>query len=432
MSKQRAPASPAQPIAGMGAIPVGAAEQQRMLMQRQPRPRLHTYRQPVLLTGMCIILCLLLVVLLATVRYREILPVAGVLQTARGSMKVSSPQPGIVKAVHIAPGDYVKQGMVLLTVNTDLFDGGGTAFADIDRQRLLEKRTLLLTDRDRLVDQFREQSRLLESRIQQSESRSTTVGEGVRIVESQLSLSESQLSRLSNLVKNDGLTQFEFEREQMRHLELLAQQTNLSRQAEDIKLESQGLHAQLIMLRIDYDRSMSEITARLQDIDHQDSLLQRRTSFSVIAHEDGIVSSLLARPGGRVSAGESLVYLQPQEFDLVATILVPGSVVGKLTPGQQTLLRYDSFNYHSYGRYEAEVVAIERSPLNPREHILPLNQVTEPVFRVLVKPLQHYVEGPEIYPLLPGMTLTADFVVNELTFFQFMFKPFLGLQGIVA
>jgi multidrug resistance efflux pump len=182
-------------------------------------------------------------------------------------------------------------------------------------------------------------------------------------------------------------------------------------------------------LQIDHETSNKEIAEQLTELEFQQAVLFRNSSLALVAHAAGVVSGVMAGPGARVVPGEPLIYVQPQELELLATVFVTGSAVGKLEPGQQALLRYDSFDHHIYGRYEATIVKIERSSLDPRDHMLPLTQIGEPVFRVSLRPNQHYVEGPDIYPLLPGMTLTADVVMHEMTLIQFMFKPFLGLRG---
>jgi multidrug resistance efflux pump len=375
------------------------------------------------------LLCLILVILLASVKYRETLPLPGVLENAGGDIKVSSAQPGVIGSVNVSIGDFVEVGTVLLTIGRSAFDASGVDHTEQDSQRLRDRRQQLTDQKEWLGRQFLQQTQLVVERIKQSDARTIEIEAGKALIQRQLAISEDQLGRLKSLTDGGGLTQFEFEKEKMRHLELLSRQTGLNRQAQDIILDSQSLRAQLLRLQIDHETSNKEIAEQLTELEFQQAVLFRNSSLALVAHAAGVVSGVMAGPGARVVPGEPLIYVQPQELELLATVFVTGSAVGKLEPGQQALLRYDSFDHHIYGRYEATIVKIERSSLDPRDHMLPLTQIGEPVFRVSLRPNQHYVEGPDIYPLLPGMTLTADVVMHEMTLIQFMFKPFLGLRG---
>ena len=375
------------------------------------------------------LLCLILVILLASVKYRETLPLPGVLENAGGDIKVSSAQPGVIGSVNVSIGDFVEVGTVLLTIGRSAFDASGVDHTEQDSQRLRDRRQQLTDQKEWLGRQFLQQTQLVVERIKQSDARTIEIEAGKALIQRQLAISEDQLGRLKSLTDGGGLTQFEFEKEKMRHLELLSRQTGLNRQAQDIILDSQSLRAQLLRLQIDHETSNKEIAEQLTELEFQQAVLSRNSSLALVAHAAGVVSGVMAGPGARVVPGEPLIYVQPQELELLATVFVTGSAVGKLEPGQQALLRYDSFDHHIYGRYEATIVKIERSSLDPRDHMLPLTQIGEPVFRVSLRPNQHYVEGPDIYPLLPGMTLTADVVMHEMTLIQFMFKPFLGLRG---
>jgi membrane fusion protein len=409
--------------------PSGNGDQERLRQRRGIHSKLQVSRDEHLLTGVGMLLCLVMIILLASVKYRETLALPGVLENAGGDIKVSSTQPGVIESINVSTGDFVEVGTVLLTIGRSIFDASGVAYIEQDRQRLRARSQQLAEEKEWLGRQYLQQAQLVEERVKQSEARTAEIEAGKVLIRRQLAISEDQLSRLKSLVDSGGLTLFEFEKEQMQHLELLSRQTGLNRQAQDIILDSQSLRAQLLRLQIDLETSDKEIAEQLTELKYQQAVLSRNSSLALVAQEAGVISGIMAGPGAQVVPGEPLIYVQPQEFDVLAMVFVPGSAVGKLEPGQQALLRYDSFDHHSYGRYEATIFGIERSSLDPRDHMLPLTQIGEPVFRVSLRPDQHYVEGPDIYPLLPGMTFTADIVMHEMTLIQFMLKPFLGLRG---
>jgi membrane fusion protein len=144
------------------------------------------------------------------------------------------------------------------------------------------------------------------------------------------------------------------------------------------------------------------------------------------------VASIIVAAGDAVGSGQPLLYVQPARESLRGEVYVPSSIVGKLAPGQELLLRYDGFAVESYGRYGATISEISRASVDPREHLLPVGIRGEPVFRVVIQPAQHYVEGDDIYPLQPGLHFSADFVIAEMSLMEFIFRPVLKLQGKVA
>lgn len=153
---------------------------------------------------------------------------------------------------------------------------------------------------------------------------------------------------------------------------------------------------------------------------------------TVLANRSGIVSSILLEEGSAVKRGQAIAYLQPEGKSLMAEVFVPSSILGKLAPGEDVMLRYDAFSVHSYGRYPAKISSIERTALDPRNHLLPVAPTSEPLFRVLATPSQHYVEGEDIFPLQPGLQLSADFVTSEMSMVEYIFRPLLNLRGKVS
>jgi membrane fusion protein len=104
-------------------------------------------------------------------------------------------------------------------------------------------------------------------------------------------------------------------------------------------------------------------------------------------------------------------------------------MLGNLFQGQQVMLGFDAFDYRYYGRYPAVVEQISRGSLDPREQLLPVPGISEPVFRVRLSLTKQYVEGPDIARLQAGMLLRADFITAEMSLLSFIFKPLLRLRG---
>ena len=78
------------------------------------------------------------------------------------------------------------------------------------------------------------------------------------------------------------------------------------------------------------------------------------------------------------------------------------------------------------------MVAIGKARLDPRETVLPIFGINEPVFKITAQLHETAVQGDSLYRLQSGATLMADFVLSEMSLLQFIFRPILGLQGKVT
>jgi membrane fusion protein len=186
------------------------------------------------------------------------------------------------------------------------------------------------------------------------------------------------------------------------------------------------------LAEFDSEQASLQIQRELQVIDQEITSLSNQALFTVVAQGPGIVAELGLSSGKSVLPNQPLFFINPQNVDLQATLYVPAAVQAKLVIGQSVLLRYDAFDFRLYGRYEATVVAIGKARLDPRETVLPIFGINEPVFKITAQLHETAVQGDSLYRLQSGATLMADFVLSEMSLLQFIFRPILGLQGKVT
>jgi membrane fusion protein len=122
--------------------------------------------------------------------------------------------------------------------------------------------------------------------------------------------------------------------------------------------------------------------------------------------------------------------LLPADSPLEATLLVPVRAAGFLAAGQTLHIRYDAFAYQKFGLQTGRILEITAGTLLPGDQAnLPL-QVAEPVFRVTALPLDDSVAayGRDIL-LKPGMTLSADILMEKRSLLQWLLEPLHSLRG---
>ncbi|WP_238528934.1 HlyD family secretion protein [Glaciecola punicea] len=102
---------------------------------------------------------------------------------------------------------------------------------------------------------------------------------------------------------------------------------------------------------------------------------------------------------------------------------------GFVEAGQHTRIRFDAFPYQRFGLFEGEVTHAANSILLPGEVDMPIS-IQEPVYRVEVALGKQEIRayGKEV-PLQPGMTLSADVVLEQHSLISWLLEPILSLKG---
>lgn len=135
----------------------------------------------------------------------------------------------------------------------------------------------------------------------------------------------------------------------------------------------------------------------------------------------GTVVRLHARAAGAVVAeGDALAELVCAGEELRAEISIVDKGMGLVAPGQQAKLFYDAFPYQRHGIRYAAVRWI-----GPAGSAKP----DAPAFRVLadLRDKDFRVRGAP-YPLLPGMTGTAEIIVAQQSAIAYVFEPVRALR----
>jgi len=119
----------------------------------------------------------------------------------------------------------------------------------------------------------------------------------------------------------------------------------------------------------------------------------------------------------------------PAGAKLEARLLVPTRAMGFVKIGQKVRLRYDAFSYQHFGIYHGTVRQISDAVFTPSELPVPL-AMGEPVYPVDVTLSSQDVSAyGHLVPLQPGMSLSADVVLNRERLIQWIFEPIYSLRG---
>ena len=368
--------------------------------------------------------------LLTLTSYKVTERAPGVLVPLEGLQKLSIGAPGRLEALLVAEGDAVQPGQALARVSLASVSQFSETH-DLRIEALRKRRAALLAklplhEKEHALAMRRNGDLLGHAgeSLQTTRRKQALLRERIRV-------SERHLRQIESLFEAAAVTSFQFDEAYAAHLQLEQEAAETERQEAEQEFRRKGLEADLRQQELAKDQL--DLALR-EEIDQLSSKIrQLETQQSVVLHADraGLVATIAGRAGDSFRAGQPLIYLGPEESTLAAELYVPSRVIGKVAVGQQVLLSYESFDYREYGRYAATIDSVAGARLDPREQLLPLSLLNEPVYRVRAVLERQSVSGPEAHGLLAGMQFQANIVTDELPLIGLVFKPLRTLRGLV-
>ena len=208
------------------------------------------------------------------------------------------------------------------------------------------------------------------------------------------------------------------------------QSATLARDRAALEGERRGLP---LLLKARQGAIERDLAALSREAAEQDAVRQ----IVVRAPQDGTVSAVLAEPGQSVSPASALASLMPAGAQLQAHLFAPSGAVGFVRPDQEVRLRFEAFPYQKFGHQTGHVLQVSRTPLAAPELAgLTLSgpaarrAAAEPMFRITVamdEPQLRAFGGTQ--PLVAGMRMQADVLLERRRLIEWLFEPVLGLSN---
>lgn len=385
-----------------------------------------------LVTAGVLLVLLAAAAFLSLAHYTRKATVDGVLSPDRGLIRVVPAEGASVIERRVTEGQAVKAGDVLFVLALERPRLMADAQAEVKRS---------LTERQRsLQEAARQQEGLtaaqvatLDRRLQALEAEHTQVDRELGLQQQRLALAQQALTRLEAL-RND---QFISDAQVLtKKEELLAMQSQLQ------ALERQRIALGRERAQLEGDRRSLPLAARSTQgsIERDLAALTRETAeqdserrLVIRAPQDGVLTAVLAEPGQAVSPASALASLVPKGAVLQAQLYAPSSAVGFVRPGQAVRLRLEAFPYQKFGQLEGRVLLVSRTPLAPGELAAQSLSGAQPgragesMFRITVA-LDESPAGAWPQPLVAGMRLQADVLLERRRLIEWLFEPLFGLQ----
>ena len=371
-------------------------------------------------------------VFLTTATYARKETVRGILKPVGGEARVLATQGGVLRALYVAEGALVERGTPLakITRETLLSDG---AIADEQVLEGLRQEEATLRDRLRaLAGAAPLDAVSMASSLAVLESDRAAALESARLGDARLAIATQRVTSARPLVASGLIAAEELRRREEAELALRQEIAAARGRARSLEAQIRELGARRSRLPFDQAQQRSQLEAALASLSQRRAQAEAARGYELRAQVSGRVSGVQVALGQSLDPSRPLMTLTPSGARLTAEVYVPSRAIGFIRAGQKVRLLYDAFPYQRFGAAQGTVEAVSATVLLPQEvnAALRSEEFREPVYRVTVGVArQDMLAFGRAMPLSAGMALTADIVLEDRSFAEWLFEPILAMRG---
>lgn len=356
--------------------------------------------------------------------------VSGQLVPSAGLLRVQSPTTGTVTRVYVHEGDVVHRGDALVEISGERDSAAmGPTQALIGTQLRAQAGRLhaQLTDHQQLVKQ---QMASLQAKLGMLQQQAIQIDDQIGLEQNQVASARDMLDKLLPLRKKGYVSAWQVMQQQADLLQTQSQIKALHRQRLDTRQQIEQSRQALAQLPLDLAAKTRTIQQEQSQTRQQLAQNELQRDAVLRAPADGVVSTLLIKPGQAITTEQPLLSVLPKDSVLQAELLVPSSAIGFVRDGTKVVLHYQAFPYQKFGVQRGTVVDVSRSALSPSEvfTLLGRQAPAEPLYQVKVAVSTQTVQayGKRV-PLMPGMAMDADLLLDHRRVIEWVFEPLYGM-----
>ena len=379
--------------------------------------RLDTPVSSRVLTGLLSLLFFGLVCFLIFGEYTRKQTVFGWLTPDKGMVRIASPDPGVIKQVHVSEGDRVRAGdrLITLTFDSALADGngGGESAGQMLLDELQSEMSALDAQLEALKVRYARDATSLEGRAARLGEERDALRRQIAVQTARARLARETFGRYEGLAAENVASPVELA--QQRDALLAAEQgeARLMRELAVIEREIEAAAAAKAQLPAAKNAEIAGLTARRASLARQQTEYRRKGGLLLTAPINGRIAAAPYRAGQYVGAQRMLLAILPDDGVLQAELYVPTRGAGFIDVGQRARLRLDAFPHQKFGPVNAQIKNISRTVYNPDELPAPID-VDEPVYGVIARlDAQAVTVAGDSFPLRAGMLLKADLLQEK-------------------
>lgn len=396
----------------------------------------------------------------------EVVVARGKLVTTKPTMVVQPLETSIVRTIEVQPGDVVKAGQTLATLDATFsqadVDRRRTEYAALDAQ--VKRMEAELQGRNYAAEAGSSPDELLQVQVYTQrkafhDAQMQNFDQQIAGQEAAITASTDQQSILAE--RQQTLTQIELAREKLAKQETGSLMNMLT--SRDARLSVDASYAQAVGTQATATHAVAKLQADKQAFiedfrrvtmetlaekrSQRDSIGEelkkmelRRDMVKLTAPSDAVVLDLAQRSiGSVVREAEPVMTLVPLNVPLEAEVTINAGDIGRVASDAQARLKFDAFPFQKFGTGEGSVRTISRDAYshdnsgNGTGANASEGENTAPYYkaRLRLDKIDLRTPNDEVL-LLPGMAVTAELKVGQRTVISYFLYPILkGLDTAI-
>lgn len=347
----------------------------------------------------------------------------GILVTDQPSPKILAIRPGRIAELLVHDGDRVAAGQKLATVLVEQADENGASvsaesLAALDAQHALADQQAALAREHASAEGAR-----LGATLDGLSRQRSDLSAQIDLQEEVVASAKAMFDRIGDAVQKGFVSQLDYERRRQAMLAARQQLAQLRQQVNALGAQERQTQAELARNAVDGGTAVAIARTSAEGFVQQHAQALASRAYVITAPASGRVTALQAVAGQTVDGTAPLMTIVPDGVSLHAEIYAPTRAIGFVRSGQEVRLLYDAFPYQRFGSFAGRVTRVSRTVLDPREIAGPV-KVEEPVYRIEIALGRQSVEafGSRL-PLQPGMTLSANLILDRRSFADWLLQP---------
>lgn len=353
--------------------------------------------------------------------------VEGFIAVDAGAARLLAPEGGTVVELLAREGDEVEAGAPIARISLERSTATGATSELVQRELQQQQQSIesevasarLLAAQQ--AEQLRGRVATLKAEIDQADAE-------IQLQTARVAAARSEVARTEKLVADKFLSDSALIQKRNELLEQQVKLQTLRRSRAALDRDLLAARAELAAVDLKLRQQIDQLERKRSELQTTRVQEEARRETVVRAPIAGTLTNIAVARGDSVAADAPLATVLPKGSGLRAQLLVPTRAAGFIQPGNEVVLRYDAFPFQRFGQYRGVVEAVSRTVWSPGEKVGPMT-AREPVYRVDVKLDSQTVRaGGQEMPLKPGMTLSADILLEKRTVFEWVFEPVLELR----
>ncbi len=369
------------------------------------------------------------VIFLCSVNYARKEAVTGIISPSQGVVRIIAARTGIITGVHVAEGDVVAAGDILMTVTGEETAAGGIGSDTITLKALADQKSVLDRQIAALAAQTQADRTKLQAQIALAEAEITHLDQQRVFQTGRAKASQEMVDRLGPFKDKGVVSGFEY---QNRQQQAMVDAQNLAQLDQQITAKKGDLAvAKLSLARLPIDEAdrRSLLQRSLADTETRMAEVMGHRQYEIRAPIAGRVTAVQAVLGRTADPRITQMALVPENSVFQADLFVTPRAIGFVQEGQRVRIHYDAFPYQQFGTYWGTVRHVATTLLTQNDVQQPVT-LHDPAYRVTVSLDQQTVTAfGRPVGLQPDMTIGSDIILAERSLIEWILEPLLSARG---